>query len=224
MTTTRSRARSATANTLRGLVLGAVLARVARASADAPCPGAVPPPSATAAAALALCLRADAAPASERRALLERGLELAEEALTANDREPAAHFAAFCSLGKRVQLDGVGFGSLRAVRRMRHEVDRTLELAPDYVDALIGKGALLAEAPGFLGGDVSESERLPRRAVALAPANVDAHLRLGHVLLARGARAQALAEARSALAMATDVPEAEQAAEARSLIATAGER
>src|SRR5207253_9431020 len=69
------------------------------------------------------------------------------------------------NLGKLMRFDGVSFRSLLSLRRLHREVDRTLELAPDYADALVGKAALLYYSPRVLGGDPAEGERLLRAAL-----------------------------------------------------------
>ncbi len=42
-----------------------------------------------------------------------------------------------------------------------------MELQPNYIDAIVAKGALLIELPWLLGGDEDEGERLLRRALQL---------------------------------------------------------
>src|SRR6184192_1137986 len=127
-----------------------------------------PPGSPRANQALAVCLAAAASP-EERRANLARGLALAEEAVAADERDAKAHFAVFCNLGNDLKLRGVALQSLFAMRRLRREIDRTLELAPDYADGLVGKGELLCELPRLLGGDAAEGERLLRAALRVDP-------------------------------------------------------
>src|SRR5207245_3807167 len=181
-----------------------------------------PPGSPRANQALALCL-ADAATPAERRANLARGLALAEEAVAADERDPKAHFAVFCNLGNDLKLRGVGVQSLFGVRRLRREIDRTLELAPDYPDALVGKRELLCELPRLLGGDTAEGERLLRAALRVDPEFVEAHLGLARALAARGARDEARAEAQRALAAAERVPDPARATAARELLARPAE-
>ena len=190
----------------------AVLASVA-AAAD-------PPGSPRADESLALCNRAPKAPADEKPRLLARGLALAEEAVAASDRDAKAHFAVFCNLGKQMELRGLSIGNIVAVRRLRREVDRTLELAPDYADALLGKGSLLIDLPRVLGGDAEAGERLVRAALRVDPDYVDARLTLARALAARGARDEARDEARRAVAAAERDPgDGEQLREARALLA-----
>jgi tetratricopeptide (TPR) repeat protein len=172
--------------------------------------------------ALALCDRADRAAAAERAALLARGLALAEEAVAAEDTDARAHFAVFCNLGRRMALDGLGLTSLVSLRRLRREIDRTLELAPDYPPALVGKGSLLVDTPRVLGGAPAEGERLLRRALAIDPDDVDARLHLARALAASGATHEARAEAERALGLAKRTRDAASAAEARSILGKLG--
>ncbi len=123
---------------------------------------------------LALCHEAQRAPEDQQEGLLERAESLAEQAVATNAGDPKAHFAMFCSLGRRLEIDGVGLGSLDAIRRLRREIDATLALAPEWVDAKVGKGALLLRLPRLLGGDPDEGTRLLRAAVAADPGHADA--------------------------------------------------
>lgn len=168
--------------------------------------------------ALAVCLEARASTGTERSALLERAITLAEEAVGADDGDAVAHFALFCALGERAQAAGVSLQSLRAVRRIRGEVDRALELEPQYVDALVGKGAFLLKLPRLLGGSRKEGEAMLRRAIATAPDMFDARLELARGLEAWGERDQARIEARGAMAVAERSGRAADVATARSLL------
>jgi tetratricopeptide (TPR) repeat protein len=179
--------------------------------------------SALAREALARCLQVEHLPPADRPAELDHVFALADQAVSADDGDATAHFAVFCALGKHLRLIGVSFGSLRGLRRLRREIDRTLELAPDWVAALIGKGALLLETPRLFGGDPAQGEKLLSRAVALAPENVDAQLYLARALAAEGARDAARERARTALAAAEGRPEPALSTAARTLLAQLGE-
>lgn len=109
---------------------------------------------------LRLCRAADGVDGDAREAMLERALALATEATERTPDRADAHFAVFCALGKQVEDAGIGWGSLGAVRRVRRAVDRTLELEPNHVEALIGKATMLLRLPRLLGGDREEAERL----------------------------------------------------------------
>jgi hypothetical protein len=121
--------------------------------------------------ALLVCERADHAAAAQREALLQIGLQLAEIAVETDPGDPHAHFAVFCTLGKIAERQRIGLETTRTVRRLRHEVDRTLELAPEYVPALLGKAEMLLRLPRWLGGDPDEARRCLARARALQAAS-----------------------------------------------------
>src|SRR5437016_10450102 len=91
-------------------------------------PGALPG-SARAAAALERCATADHAHGAARADLLQEALALAEEAVDADDADARAHFATFCALGKQMRDAGLSVFNLGKLRRVRREIDRTLELA-----------------------------------------------------------------------------------------------
>jgi len=128
--------------------------------------------------ALAMCERADELAGEERTRLLARGLELAEDAVAADDSDARAHFAVFCNLGKQMQEAGVARQSL-AVGRLKRELDSALELAPDDPQMLVAKGAFLVELPAFLGGDSERGRAVLRAALAKDPGNHTARRYLG---------------------------------------------
>jgi hypothetical protein len=104
-----------------------------------------------------------------RFALLDRGLAAAESAVGEDDADAAAHFAVFCNLGRQLQLRSIGLLPFFDIRRVRREIDRTLELVPRSPGVLTAKGLMLIELPRLLGGDASEGQRLIRRALELEP-------------------------------------------------------
>jgi Flp pilus assembly protein TadD len=139
-----------------------LLMSVALVASARPATAADPEAEHLAAAAIALCERADRLDVDERPALLHRALDLAERAVARDDTVARAHFAVFCALGKLVDHEGLGW-------RVRSAIERAVALAPDDVDALVGKGALLLRLPRLLGGDREAAERVLRRAVELDP-------------------------------------------------------
>ena len=193
------------------LVVLALLAGAARAAG--------PPGTPRSREALALCNRAQDAPADERPPLLARSLTLADDAIAGDDRDALAHFARFCALGEQARLAGAMTGLLK-LRAIRHAVERTLALAPDFAPALLGKGALLLKVPWALGGDAAEGERLVRRALAVDPDYVDARLLLAETLAGHGQKTDARAEATRALETAEREQDAGDVAAAHRLLAT----
>jgi len=178
-----------------------------------------PPGSPAAKRALATCEAACELDGDAADALLARGLQEAEAAVTADPEDALAHFAVFCTLGERLRRRGPSLRSLFELRRLQREIDRTLELAPDFPDAMAGKGALLLDAPRVLGGDVAEAETWLRRAVALDPEWIAPRLDLVRALRRRGAVGEAVAEARRAVAVAQRAGDAEDVARAREMLA-----
>jgi hypothetical protein len=152
-----------------------------------------PSGSRAAAESLSWCKRADAMSGDERDAALARGMALAEGALAVNERDALAHFATVCNLGKQMQADGLGLSQLVRLRRLRREMDATIELAPADADALAAKGVLLLRLPRWFGGDVAEAEELLRRALVSEPENDTARCYLAQALSARGADDEARA-------------------------------
>jgi hypothetical protein len=113
--------------------------------------------------------------------VLARGLALADAALALDERSARAHFAVVCNLGKATELGGISFGTLRAVYRLRREVDITLTLAPTDPNALAAKGALLIRLPRWLGGDRIAAEHWLQRALAIDPRNAAARAYLDEI-------------------------------------------
>jgi tetratricopeptide (TPR) repeat protein len=206
-------------NRCRSVGIAALCAIAAAFGSSPPSEAADPPGTALSREALALCQRAQHADGAEREALLAQSLERSDEAIAADDRDALAPFARFCALGQQAKLAGMSLTSLFKLRPIRAAVDRALELAPDFQDALLGKGSLLLSVPSILGGDDAEGERLVRRALEIDPDYVGARLTLAQALAERGDQAAARAEAERALSSAERKGEAEQVAEARRLLA-----
>jgi hypothetical protein len=148
--------------------------------------------------ALELCHRAAFTDDRRALALVEAGLRRATVAAAVTADDPAAHFAVFCNLAKRMRLLGLGLRTLLDLRRAHRALDRSLALDPDYADALAGKGALLYFTPSLAGGDAAQGERLIRGVLARDPGN-PTRLVLVAALAQRGAIAAAEREARRAV-------------------------
>jgi hypothetical protein len=157
-----------------GRVVSGGVAAVALLHAVVPGAAAQERATGVAARALAICRSGIERPAAERTAQLDEALALAEAAMRERPDDPVAHFAAFCSRGRRLQLQGLTLRVFAEIRLVRAHIERTLELAPDWPDAIAGKGSLLVSLPTPLGGDRTEGQRLLRLALTLDPANVEA--------------------------------------------------
>jgi tetratricopeptide (TPR) repeat protein len=138
-----------------------------------------------------------------RIAHFEKGQALGEQAVRTNDQSADAHFALFCNLGELMRIDGeLSISSVTGFRRMMKELDRTLVLAPDHLDALSAKGTFLVRLPGLLGGDAEKGEQLLRYVIKLAPQSVNARLSLAKSYCAHGRHGEAITLATQALDIA----------------------
>ena len=133
----------------------------------------------------------------------EKGQALGEQAVALDDRSAEAHFALFCNLGELMRIDGeLSITSVMGFRRMTNELDRTLELAPDHLDALSAKGTFLLRLPFLLGGDREKGEKLLRYVLLKSPQSVNARLSLAKSYCADGRHREALLLASEALSLA----------------------
>jgi tetratricopeptide (TPR) repeat protein len=130
----------------------------------------------------------------------EKGQALAEQAVAVDDRSADAHFALFCNVGELLRIDGEpSITSVMGFRHVTKELDRTLELAPDHLDALSAKGAFLLRLPSLLGGDREKGEKLLRYVLLKSPQSVNARLSLAKSYCADGRHSEALSLAFEAL-------------------------
>ena len=146
------------------------------------------------------------------------GQALGEQAVAADESSPDAHFALFCNLGEQLRVDGESLSSLFGFRRMMKELNRTLELAPDHLDALSAKGTVLVRVPAFMGGDKEKGELLLRQVIAREPAAVNARLSLAKSYCAGGRHEEAVAIATKALDLAQELQRVDFIPEARQVL------
>jgi len=133
----------------------------------------------------------------------DKGQALGEQAVALDDRSADAHFALFCNLGELMRIDGeLNITSIMGFRRMTKELDRTMELAPDHLDALSAKGTFLLRLPSLLGGDRKKGEKLLQYVLLKAPESVNARLGLAKSYCADGRHGEAIALASEALDLA----------------------
>ena len=150
----------------------------------------------------------------------EKGQALGEQAVALDDRSAEAHFALFCNLGELMRIDGeVSISSVMGFRRMTKELDRTLELAPDHLDALSAKGTFLLRLPSLLGGDREKGEKLLLYVRLKAPQSVNARLSLAKTYCADGRHSEALSLASEALDLAQTQRQDDFAPEAAKVLA-----
>ena len=156
----------------------------------------------------------------DRKEHFARGEVLATQAIALDDRSAAAHFAVVCNLGETLRLDGEKITSVFGLRRLMTEVDRTLALDPNHIDAMATKGNLLLRLPRVFGGDAIEGERLLREVVKRDDAAVTSRIALAKTCEERGDRDEARTFATRALEVAERQGRADKVAEARATLAS----
>jgi hypothetical protein len=150
----------------------------------------------------------------------EKGQVLGEQAVALDDRSADTHFALFCNMGELMRIDGeVSITSVMGFWRMTKELDRTLELAPDHLDALSAKGTFLLRLPSMLGGDREKGEKLLLYVLLKAPQSVNARLSLAKTYCADGRHSEALSLASEALDLAQTQKQDDFAPEAVKVLA-----
>lgn len=133
----------------------------------------------------------------------EKGQALGEQAVALDDRSAEAHFALFCNLGELMRIDGeMSITSVMGFRLMMKELDRTLELAPEHLDALSAKGTFLIRLPSLFGGDREKGERLLQYVLLKGPQSVNARLGLAKSYCANDRHSEAIVLASEALYLA----------------------
>lgn len=168
-----------------------------------------------AAASMKKCNEGQQAPTRDQRvALFESGQKEAEQAVALDDANADAHFALFCNLGELLRVDGEKITSVFGFRKMMAELDRTLELNPNHVDALASKGVMLLRLPVLLGGDAKKGEGMLERVVREDPTAVTARLTLADLYDERGARHDAVVFCAQAAELARKQGRADKVAKA----------
>ena len=140
---------------------------------------------------------------SVRLAHFQKGQRLGERAVETDERSPAAHFALFCNLGELLRIDGeTSIASVLGLRRVLKELDRTIELAPDHLDALSAKGTFLVRLPTLFGGDRQKGEHILEDVIRRDPTSVNARLSLAKSYCGGGRHDEAISLASHALDLA----------------------
>lgn len=180
-------------------------------------------PEAMATQAIAECKAGQAASdRASKVAHFTRGQELAEKAIALDDELVDAHYGRFCNLGESLRVDGEKITSVFKLKDLMNELDKTLALDPNHVEALATKGALLVQLPRLFGGDAPKGEQMLRKVVRLDDNAVNSRIVLARACKDRGDKAEGVAYAQRALQIAKDEGRADKVAEAQSVLADLG--
>jgi len=140
----------------------------------------------------------DRAAGEEKTRLLERAIETGEEAVRRCPDRVEAHFWLGASYGRFAEAEG-GLTALRLVDRIRHEMEASVKLQPDYEggDAYLALGQLDLSVPGLFGGNRERGVARLEEGLRVAPRNAEIRLALAEAYLHDGRRSEALALLRS---------------------------
>ena len=105
---------------------------------------------------------------NSRLSVWKKGRRYGERAMKANPEGKEGHFWYMSNLGSFVQIKGK-IASLLNLGKIKKEMNRTLEIDPDYPPALVARAQLLTQVPGIFGRDEEEAMRLYRHAVEVDP-------------------------------------------------------
>jgi tetratricopeptide (TPR) repeat protein len=151
----------------------------------------------------------------------DRGIALANEAITRDPSLADGYFALFLNLGRKTERGGVG-SQMTNVPKLKSLLDRTLELDPRHARAWTAKGEMLLRLPRLLGGSTTEGERALRRSAELAPQWAKPPLRLAELDWKNGRADEARAEARRARDLARAAGDEDYLGEAEALLKKMG--
>jgi len=94
----------------------------------------------------------------------------AEKAVAAAPNSAEAHSKLADALGAKLVSSNAGtFEKISLAHRFRKEIDRTLELDPNDIDALQDLAQFYWNAPGFVGGDKPKARQVADRLFTISP-------------------------------------------------------
>ncbi len=110
----------------------------------------------------------DATAKDAKLAAYQDGLQWAERAVAADDRNADAHYARFANQGRIMLLEGAVLNPVNLLK-INRELDRALELNPNHADALAARGGMYRQLPWVLGGSLDKAADYLSRAVDIDP-------------------------------------------------------
>ena len=122
----------------------------------------------------------------------KKGVAYGRRAVEANPDGKEGHFYYMANIGAIAQAKGT-LTSLWKLRKIKREMDRTLEIDPNYPPALLARAQFLMEMPGVFGGDKQEALRLCARVIRLDPDHLPTYVTMARLLAAEGRYDEAVA-------------------------------
>jgi tetratricopeptide (TPR) repeat protein len=160
----------------------------------------------------------DAAGKEGKLAAYREGLDLANQAIKADETNADAHFAAFANSGSIMGLESGPPNPLRLLTLTR-ELDRALELNPQHPDALAGKGRMYRQLPRLLGGNLEKAADYLSRAADLDPTDASMRIDLARTYRDLGRPERSIPLLDQAVQLATSQGKNDELAEAQHLLA-----
>ena len=160
----------------------------------------------------------DAAGKDAKLGAYREGLDLANQAIKADETNADAHFAAFANSGSIMGLESGPPNPLRLLTLIR-ELDRALELNPQHPDALAGKGRMYRQLPRLLGGNLEKAADYLSRAADLDPGDAAIRIDLAQTYRDLGRPERSIPLLEQAVQLATSQGKNDDLAEAKRLLA-----
>jgi tetratricopeptide (TPR) repeat protein len=135
------------------------------------------------------------APESERKAVLEAGIEAGRAAVRAEPNRPEGHFWIAANMGALAESFGLRQG-LKYRGPVKDELLIVLKLDPAFQQGSADRalGRWYFKVPGLFGGSKSKSEEHLRRSLIYNPQSTASHFFLAETLREQGKRDEARAE------------------------------
>jgi tetratricopeptide (TPR) repeat protein len=140
------------------------------------------------------------APASQRRALLIRGIEAGRQAIAAAPNQPEGHFWTAANMGALAETSGI-HDRVKYRRPIKDELEWVLRVAPEFLQGSADRalGRWYFKVPALLGGSKARAEAHLRASLEYNPHSTASHFFLAELLLDEGRDADARAELQQVL-------------------------
>ncbi len=145
------------------------------------------------------------APASERRAFLENGIEAGRKAAAAQPNRPEGHFWIAANMGTLAESFGLRQG-LKYRKPVKEELETALRLDPAFQQGSADRalGRWYFKVPGLFGGSHAQAEHHLRASLKYNPHSTASHFFLAELLLDDGRKEEARTELQKVLDAAAD--------------------
>jgi TRAP transporter T-component len=140
------------------------------------------------------------APQVERRSFLERGMNAAQQAITAEPNRPEGHFWRAANMGTLAESFGLSAG-LKYRKPVKQELETVLRLDAAFMEGSADRvlGRWYFRVPGLFGGSKTLAEQHLRTSLKYDPNSTVSHFFLAELLLDQGRAGEARTELQAVL-------------------------